>query len=55
MSRSLAHGGLRGLGAAAPVADAIPKELRRRTGQNVEVKEVIRLLTKMVLRPECLS
>jgi hypothetical protein len=37
------------------VADAIRKELRRRTGQNVEVKEIVRLLTETVVRPECLG
>jgi hypothetical protein len=41
--------------ASEVVADAIRKELRRRTGQNVEAKEIIRLLTETVLRPECLS
>jgi hypothetical protein len=37
------------------VADAIRKELRRRTGQNVEVNEIVRLLTETVVRPECLG
>jgi hypothetical protein len=41
--------------ASEVVADAIRKELRRRTGQNVEVKEIIRLLTETVVRPECLG
>ncbi len=41
--------------ASEVVADAIRKELRRRTGQNVEVKEVVRLLTETVVRPECLG
>ena len=35
------------------VADAIRKELRRTTGQNVDVKDVKRLLAETVLRPEC--
>src|SRR6266536_2418408 len=37
------------------VTDAIRKELRRETGQNVEAKEIVRLLKETVLRPECLS
>jgi hypothetical protein len=41
--------------ASEPVADAIRKELRRRTGQNVEVKEISRLLTETVVRPEWLD
>ncbi len=41
--------------ASEVVADAIRRELRRRTGQNVEVKEIVRLLTETVVRPECLG
>jgi hypothetical protein len=41
--------------ASEVVADAIRKELRRRTGQNVEVNEIVRLLTETVVRPECLG
>ena len=37
------------------VADAIRKELRRRTGQNVDSDEIVRLLRETVLRPECLT
>jgi hypothetical protein len=37
------------------VADAIRKELRRRTGENVDVKEITRLLMDTIVRPDCLS
>lgn len=37
------------------VAEAIRKELRRRTGQNVTITEVVQLLKETVLRPDCLS
>jgi hypothetical protein len=37
------------------VADAIRKELRRKTGENVEIKEITRLLRETVVRPECLG
>jgi predicted type IV restriction endonuclease len=37
------------------VADAIRKELRRRTGHNIDGQEIVRLLRETVLRPECLS
>jgi hypothetical protein len=40
---------------AAPVAEEIRKELRRRTGQNVDTGELVRLLRETVLRPECLG
>lgn len=36
-----------------PVVDAVRKELRRSTGQGVEAKDIRRLLTDTVLRPEC--
>lgn len=36
-----------------PVADAIRKELKRRTNQTVENPDVIRLLKETVLRPAC--
>lgn len=36
-----------------PVADAIRKELRRKTGQTVENADVIRLLNETIMRPEC--
>lgn len=36
-----------------PVVDAVRKELRRSTGQSVEAKDIRRLLTETVLRPEC--
>lgn len=38
-----------------PVADAIRKELRRATGQNIDPKEISRLLKETVVRPECLG
>jgi predicted type IV restriction endonuclease len=41
--------------ASEVVADSIRKELRRRTGQNVEAKEIVRLLIETVVRPECLG
>ena len=37
------------------VADAIRKELRRRTGHNIDGQEIVRLLRETVLRPECLG
>jgi predicted type IV restriction endonuclease len=37
------------------VADAIRKELKRKTGQNIEASEVVRLLKETVLLPECLK
>lgn len=37
------------------VLEAIRKELRRRSGHNVDVQEVARLLRDTVLRPECLG
>lgn len=37
------------------VADAVRKELRRTTSQNVNVKDIKRLLVETVLRPECLD
>jgi hypothetical protein len=40
---------------AAPVVEEIRKELRRRTGQNVDTGELVRLLRETVLRPECLG
>jgi predicted type IV restriction endonuclease len=40
---------------AEPVAEEIRKELRRRTGHNVETSELVRLLRETVLRPECLG
>jgi hypothetical protein len=40
---------------AAPVVEEIRKELRRRTGQNVDTGELVRLLRETVLRPECLA
>lgn len=36
-----------------PVADAVRRELRRRTGHNVDEGEIIRLLRSTVMRPEC--
>lgn len=44
---------LAGVLASAPVADAIRKELRRSTGQNVDAKELTKLIRETVLRPEC--
>lgn len=38
---------------AEPVVEAVRKELRRSTGQQVESKEICRLLSETVLRPEC--
>jgi hypothetical protein len=38
-----------------PVAEEVRKELRRRTGHNVETGELVRLLRETVLRPECLG
>lgn len=35
------------------VVDAVRKELRRRTGQNMESAELSRLLKSTVIRPEC--
>ncbi len=40
---------------AEPVAEEIRRELRRRTGHNIETGELVRLLRETVLRPECLS
>ncbi len=40
---------------AEPVAEEIRKELRRRTGHNVDTSELVRLLRETVLRPECLG
>jgi predicted type IV restriction endonuclease len=40
---------------AEPVAEETRKELRRRTGHNVDTGELVRLLRETVLRPECLS
>jgi hypothetical protein len=40
---------------AAPVVEEIRKELRRRTGQNVDTGELVCLLRETVLRPECLG
>lgn len=37
------------------VALAIRKELKRATGQNVEMSEVIKLLKETLLKPECLG
>ena len=39
----------------AEVLDVIRKELRRSTGQNVDVKELAGVLRETVLRPECLD
>jgi hypothetical protein len=36
------------------VADAIRKQLRKDTGQNVGVAELSKLLKETVIRPECL-
>lgn len=36
------------------VVDGIRKELRRTTGQNIEVSEIARLLRETVIRPDCL-
>jgi hypothetical protein len=38
---------------AGPVIEAIRKELRRQTGHRVEAKEIEKLLSETVLRPEC--
>lgn len=38
-----------------PVTEAVRKELRRRTGQRVEPKEIQRLLRGTVIRPDCLE
>lgn len=38
-----------------PVADALRKELRRNTGQNIDAAELVRLVRDTVIRPECLS
>jgi len=35
-----------------PVAEAIRKQLRRETGQNVEPAEIVRLLKETVIRAE---
>jgi hypothetical protein len=40
---------------AEPVVEEIRKELRRRTGHNVDIGELVRLLRETVLRPECLG
>jgi predicted type IV restriction endonuclease len=40
---------------SAPVTEAVRKELRRKTKQNVETGEIARLLKETVLRPECLE
>jgi hypothetical protein len=40
---------------AAPVAEAIRKELRRQTGQRVEPNEVVKLLRDTIIRPEALE
>lgn len=40
---------------SAAVADTVRKELRRTTGQNIEAKEIMRLVRETVLRPECLG
>jgi len=40
---------------SAPVADAIRKELRRQTGHNVPVEDVVRLIRETVLVPGCLD
>lgn len=37
------------------VTSAIRKELKKATGQNVEISEVVKLLRETVLRPECLT
>jgi predicted type IV restriction endonuclease len=37
------------------VAEAVRKELRRRTGQNIETTEIARLLRETVLRVECFA
>jgi hypothetical protein len=37
------------------VAEAVRKELRRRTGQNIETTEIARLLRETVLRVECFT
>lgn len=37
-----------------PVLISVRKELRRRTGHNIEESEIARLLRETVLRPECL-
>ena len=37
------------------VADAIRKELKRKTGQAITAKEVVQLLNDTILRPECLD
>jgi hypothetical protein len=37
------------------VAEAIRKELRRQTKQNVDAGEITRLLRETVIRPECLE
>jgi len=37
-----------------PVTDAIRKQLRRDTGQNVDAAEIQKLLNETVIRPECL-
>lgn len=38
-----------------PVTDAIRKELRRQTKQNIDSKEIGRLLSETVIRTECLD
>ncbi|MFP5318021.1 MAG: type I restriction enzyme HsdR N-terminal domain-containing protein [Acidimicrobiia bacterium] len=38
-----------------PVAEAIRKELRRSTSQNIAPSEISRLLRETVVRPDCLS
>jgi len=38
-----------------PVATAVRKELKRRTGQNLVTADIIRLLRETVMKPECLE
>jgi hypothetical protein len=40
---------------SAPVAEAIRKELRHRTGHRIDASEVTKLLRSTVLRPECFA
>jgi hypothetical protein len=40
---------------SAPVTEAIRKELRRRTKQNVSSDEIARLMRETVVRPDCLE
>lgn len=46
---------LAGVLTAPSVLDAIRKELRRRSDQNVDPKEIARVLRETVFRPECLG